>query len=677
MSKRLVGLMVVVLLLVGSGVVAQDAPQFEGTIPAPEFPADLDWFNVETPLTMDGLRGKVVLLDFWTYGCINCIHMIPVLQELEEKYADELVVIGVHSAKFDNERNSDNIREIIQRYNIHHPVINDRDFRVWELYFARAWPTFAVIAPNGNVVALQAGEVPFEAFDRFLSGLITHFNSLGEDTIDRTPLELALEGAGDPGTPLLYPGKVLVDADGERLFIADTNHHRIVVTDLNTYEVQMVIGSGQRGYAEGTFDVAQFNQPQGMALSGEMLYVADVNNHVLRAIDLTEETVTSIAGTGDRGDFLPPVGIVPFEPLDVRLRSPWALEFNDDESILYIAMAGTHQLWSYNFEMNRLEVVVGNGREAQLSTTLAGSELAQPSGLHWHAGKLFFADSESSTVRVADFNEDTVDVIAGTTENSLFSYGDLDGLVGESLLQHVLGVAGTPDGETLFFADTYNDKIKIHVVETGETTTLAGNVAGFQNGALAEALFHEPGGLDYHDGLLYVADTNNHSIRVIDLEAETVRTISFPNPQALIMERNEVTILGGNAGDGLAIELEAQTVGAGTGELIFEIIIPEAFKINPLTESFIDLSSDDDAVTFEAERILIEDTTVNVPLELSEGDATLTLEMTLFYCEAENEAYCLIEDVRIMAPIMVAAEGASIITIEHMVHPPENFEGGF
>ena len=232
-------------------------------LPAPEFPTGLDWINVPAPLTMAALRGKIVILDFWTYGCINCIHMIPTLQRLEAKYGDALVIIGVHSAKFANEGSTTSIRQIVQRYGLEHPVINDSDFRVWQAYGINAWPTFVVIDPRGNVLALQAGEIPFEAFDRLLSGMVDYFDSTGE--LDRTPLELALEGAGQPAGLLAFPGKVLADEAGGRLFIADSNHNRIVVADLDTYEVLDVIGSGAAGLTDGAYDAASFDKPQGMA----------------------------------------------------------------------------------------------------------------------------------------------------------------------------------------------------------------------------------------------------------------------------------------------------------------------------------------------------------------------------------------------------------------------------
>ena len=119
---------------------------------APQFPKNFEWLNTDQPLALDGnLKGHVVVLDFWTYCCINCMHILPDLEYLEQKYADQpVMVIGVHSAKFETEREAENIRQAIQRYRIHHPVIVDQDFAVWNSFGASAWPTFAIIDSSGE-----------------------------------------------------------------------------------------------------------------------------------------------------------------------------------------------------------------------------------------------------------------------------------------------------------------------------------------------------------------------------------------------------------------------------------------------------------------------------------------------------------------------------------------------
>ena len=679
--RKLALLFVMILTSLGSVVLAQDAepsPEelFEGRVAAPEFPSNLDWINIENPLTMQGLQGKIVIFDFWTYGCINCIHMIPVFEQIEEKYGEEVVVIGVHSAKFENEGQTNNLRQIVQRYNLHHPVINDNQFAVWQTYGARAWPTIAIVDPRGNVVVREAGEIPFEAFDRYLSGMIEYYDELDPTIIDRTPLELALEGAGDPGTPLLFPGKVLADEVSKRLFIADSNHNRVVIVDLETNEVIDIIGSARRGFDDGAFEEASFNQLQGMALDGDLLYIADVNNHAIRVADLEDRTVSTIAGTGEMGRGGVPFGGVINDPLASPIRSPWDVEL-DDNNQLHIAMAGTHQLYIYDLEQDLLFPSVGNGREANLNdVSLGDSELAQPSGLYYAGdGKLYFADSESSTIRLADFENNLVTVVAGTTENNLFDFGDIDGELGENRLQHALGVQGVPNGD-LYIADTYNSRIK--VIRSGETAIETvfglGGLGGYADGTADVAEFDEPGGLTYADGKLYVADTNNHVIRVIDLEAETVDTLEFANPEALVIDPDTLTILGGNTADNTLVTLETQSILAGDGEVTLTITLPEDFKINELIDSRLELTSDSDTIQVEQATTIVDETSISVPVTFSAGEGELNAELTLYYCRDDEDALCFIETVNYVAPVIVADDATdSSITLERDITPPADF----
>ena len=642
-----------------------------GKVAAPEFPAELEWINVDAPLSILDLRGKVVILDFWTYGCINCIHMIPTLMKLEAKYPDELVVIGVHSAKFVGEGQTENLRQIVQRYDLHHPVINDDEFEVWSLYGSRAWPTFAIIEPRGNVIAVDSGEIPYESFDKFVGELVDAYDAVGE--INREPIDLSLEGADDPGTPLLFPGKVLADTDGGRLFIADSNHHRIVIADLDSYEVLDVIGTGYSGYDDGAFDETTFNKPQGMALKDEVLYVADTNNHAIRAVDLADKTVTTIAGTGVKNiGFPPPAGSSP-DPLTVDLRSPWDVEFGEGDT-LYIAMAGSHQIWSLRLDTNDIGAEVGNLREGLKNATPENSELAQPSGLYYDDGLLYFADSESSSIRVVDFPANELRTLAGPDTNTLFEFGDVDGTLGDSQLQHPLGVVGTPDG-LIYFVDTYNNKIKLIDPETTETTTAfgLGENGGFRDGGADVAQFDEPGGLDYADGKLYVADTNNHAIRVIDLDSGEVSTVVFANPDALMIAQ-PVIVVGGNRADDPDLTLPEQTVRAGDGQISLDLTLPDGMKINDLIDSAVVYSSNGKAVQIaenDATQI-IDETEVRIPVTLVEGKDTLVADLTLYYCREGEEALCYIEAVVMEIPVTVKAGAeSSVITIERDVIPPE------
>jgi len=650
---------------------APSATPFEevrGSVPAPEFPTGLDWIN-GGPFTLADLRGKVVLLDFWTYGCINCIHMFPVLARLEEKYADELVIISVHSAKFVTEGETENLRQIVQRYNLQHPVVNDNRFVMWDLYRANAWPTFVLIDPEGMAFASDAGELPFDVFDRVVGAMVATFDAEGK--INRDPVEVQLEGADRVATPLLFPGKVLADAEGGRLFIADSNHHRIVVADLATYEVLDVIGEGRPGLIDGSFEEARFTQPQGMAVEGDMLYVADTNNHAIRALDLNARTVRTIAGTGLQGRFVVPPGEVFATPALVDLRSPWDVALGAPGE-LFIAMAGAHQIWRMDLEANTLEPLIGSAREQLYNDTLARSGLAQPSGLYYAGGRLYFADSESSSIRVAELDTDRVLTLAGPEQDSLFTFGDTDGPLGESRLQHPLGVTGGPDG-LIFFADTYNSRIKAVDPLTTETVTHfgLGGEGGFRDGGAQEAEFDEPGGLSYTEGRLYVADTNNHAIRVIDLEAGTVSTVMFPNPERLQVA--EVMVVGGNLAGNPDVLLEAQTLAPGAGEVVLALTLPEGYKINPLIDSTLAFSAEGGAVEIAAEsaQVVVDQVEVRIPATFVTGEGTLGAELTLYYCREGAEALCFIERLAIQAPVTVRSGGAGALLIAREIVPPD------
>lgn len=685
--KKLAFMAVLFVLIWGGTAAAQESqpsPQdlYEGRVAAPAFPPGLDWINTDRPLTMQGLRGKIVILDFWTYGCINCIHMIPVFEQIEEKYADEVVVIGVHSAKFETEGQTDNLRQIVRRYDLRHPVINDNQFMVWQTYGARAWPTAVVIDPRGNVVVREAGEIPFAAFDAYLSGMVAYYDGIDETIIDRRPLEAALEGAGDPGTLLLFPGKVLADEAGGRLFIADSNHNRIVVADLMSHEVLDIIGSAARGFDDGGFDRASFDKPQGMALDGDRLYIADVNNHAIRAANLTERTVQTVAGNGEMGRGYVRFGARIAAPREAALRSPWDVEL-DDEGRLHIAMAGTHQLYIFEPQSNLLYPSVGNGREANLNDVrLADSELAQPSGLYFAGeGKLYFADSESSAIRLADFENDRVTVVAGTTANSLFDFGDVDGEWGENRLQHALGVQGAPGGD-LYIADTYNSRIK--VIPAGETAVHTvfglGGMGGYADGDADAAQFDEPGGLSYADGLLYVADTNNHVIRTIDLASGLVDTLEFRNPEVLVIDAEALTVISSSQADGALDTLAAQALAIGAGEIALRLDFADGYKINPLIDSQLELRSDSDALTIKGadeggRRVVrVNENEVRVPVVFAAGQGELKADLTLYYCREGEEALCFIETVAYVVPFEAAAENDLLeIALEREVAAPDGF----
>ena len=495
------------------------------------FPKGLAWLNTAGKLELEDLRGKFVLLDFWTYCCINCMHVLPELKKLEKAYPKNLVVIGVHTAKFDAEQDTKNITEAILRYKIEHPVINDSQHIIWNRLGVQSWPTLLLIDPQGQAVWGKSGESTFEQLDAVLKKALPYYRQQG--LLDETPLRFELEKSRTSKTPLRFPGKVLADASGDRLFIADSNHNRIVVTRGDGTLLE-TIGAGTIGRHDGDYPSAQFNSPQGMALGAESLYVADTENHLIRKVDLRGRRVTTVAGTGTQLRELSRLDRTG-APLKTALASPWALWI--DRNHLYIAMAGPHQIWRMRLDGSRIGPYAGNGREDIVDGPLLPNKpyqpgfasFAQPSGLASDGKWLYVADSEGSSIRAVPFDSreqvKTVVGTAGLPNARLFTFGDVDGPAARVRLQHALGIVYY-EGQ-LYVADTYNNKVKVVDPATGFTRTLVGTGKPGRSDKPAE--FDEPAGITAAGGKLFVADTNNHLIRVIDLGKDNrVSTLAIP-----------------------------------------------------------------------------------------------------------------------------------------------------
>lgn len=442
------------------------------------------------------------------------------MRQLRERYSAELVVIGVHSAKFPAEKLTENIRAAVIRHGIYHPVINDADFNVWSQYGVRAWPTIVLVDPAGKVVSQQSGEITATELAPVIDALIADFKAQG--LLNETPIPgLGAEIDQEPPRLLQHPSKLLY-AVGDRLFVADTGHHRVLEVQLSldgvAGEIVRIFGSGTAGLQDGQRQAAQFHDPHGLALHNNTLYVADTENHAIRAIDLVRETVRTVAGTGQKAHGLAATGST---PTDMALRSPWALVTWED--ILWIAMAGSHQIWVLLGE-KQLGVFAGNGAEALVDGPRAEASFNQPSDLILAMNHLFVADAEASAVRAITLAaEPQVFTLIG---QGLFDFGDVDGQGTAVRLQHPTGLAA--DQQQLYIADSYNHKIKTLDPTTGETKTLIGTgLPGTADGPFAEAQLFEPEGLVVANGRLYIADTNNHCIRVADLATQQLHTLAL------------------------------------------------------------------------------------------------------------------------------------------------------
>lgn len=671
-ARLLMSLFILTLLLSSApSATAQDAEKteenaenpFPGRFPAPSLDGGTEWLNCGGPISLKDVRGKIVLLDFWTYCCINCIHVLPDLKYLEEKYPNQLVVIGVHSAKFDNEKESENIREAIVRYEIAHPVVNDSNMIIARKYQFNSWPTFVLIDPEGNYVGRQPGEGNRELFDRVIGSMVEFHRAKG--TLDETPVTFHLEREKEPARPLKYPGKVFTDAAGQRLFIADSNHNRIVVTSLDGKLID-IIGSGNIGARDGTFAEATFDHPQGMTVVGDTLYVADTENHLLRSVDLKAKTVSTLAGTGVQSRVRVQQGAL----RELALNSPWDVKHLN--GVLYIAMAGPHQLWKHELGSDSMELYAGNGREDIVDGPLDSSSLAQPSGITTDGKLLYFVDSEGSAIR--QIKDGVVTTLVGPHDlprgRSLFEFGDIDAIGDQVRLQHPIGLAY--HAGMLYVADTYNDKIKQVNIKTRESKTWLGT--GERGAGLDPVQLNEPAGVAVMGDVLLIADTNNHRILKVNIETKatevlTIQGLAHPTP-APVDTAQELA-------PGDAQKLAKIDVGPGP-ELTFKVNFEfsDGYKLNKLAPVAYQLTAvGDQSVIAAAElgkkkKASADDTsaTVTLPLTGKAGTAMLELSVAYQYCRDGVGGVCRFATQKWQIPVEVGVSGSGQV-IELQVAP--------
>ena len=481
-----------------------------GITRAPDFDrAGLTWFNVERPLNLDALKGRLVVLDFWTFCCINCFHVLPTLKRLEEAFPSELAVIGVHSPKFDHEQDNTFVAHAIARYGITHPVVHDPEMNLWDDYCVRAWPTLVFISPDGYVIGELSGEPHPDLLLQGIGDMVRQFFARGE----LKPVPLPLKPLTDMGGALRFPGKIkpCPSVDGTKLWaLADTGHNQILILEDDGCEV-VRYGSGEAALTDGGVEAA-FNAPEGLACDADFIYVADTRNHAIRRIDRASGMTETLAGIGMRGTILRQ----PEPGAGVALASPWDVEISD--GVLYFANAGSHQIGALDLASGMVRPVAGTGGENIQDAEAENALLAQPSGLALspEGQALYFADSETSAVRRLCLRTGRVETLVGT---GLFDFGHANGPLPEARMQHPLGVAAV-DGR-VYVADSYNSSVRLIDLRA----EMVADVAGL---ACADRVCRptaEPAGIaaDGPDRLL-VSDTNNHRIVEYRLDQGVFRT---------------------------------------------------------------------------------------------------------------------------------------------------------
>jgi thiol-disulfide isomerase/thioredoxin len=443
------------------------------------------WLNTGgEQLRLGDLRGRFVLLDFWTFCCINCLHVLDELRPVEERYADELVVIGVHSPKFTHEADPDALVAAVERYAVHHPVLDDPELITWRAYAARAWPTLVLVDPEGYVVAQYAGEGHAHAIDALLAEQVAVHRERGTLQPGGSPY-VAPEVAP---TDLRFPAKAVRLPYGG-LLVADAGHDRLVELAADGATVVRALGEGV------------FREPNGLCLLptdvaadlGYDVVVADTVGHRLHALVLATGETRVLAGDGEQR--MPGDG-------SGRLSSPWDVAWWQER--IWVAMAGVHQLWTLDPRTGVVEIAAGTGNEGLVDGPLGDAWFAQTSGLAVDGDRLWLADSETSSLRVLE--DGAVTTVVG---EGLFDFGFRDGGRREARLQHPLGVAVAADGSVLV-ADTYNGAVRRYEPATGELMTVASGLA-------------EPSGLLAEGDVAVVVESAGHRLTTVPL-GSLVRT---------------------------------------------------------------------------------------------------------------------------------------------------------
>jgi sugar lactone lactonase YvrE len=445
------------------------------------------------------LSGRIVLLDFWTFCCANCLHVLDELREIEAEFADVLVIVGVHSPKFVHEADHDALVAACERYDVRHPVLDDPELTTWKAYAVRAWPTLSVVDPEGYVVAQMSGEGHAHGLRTLLRELVAEHEAKGTLRRGDSPY---VPPQPEP-TALRFPGKVIALPGGTYL-LSDTAHHSVAEIDADGETVLRRFGAGERGLLDGKAQEALFSEPQGLCLLDEYTaIVADSVNHALRAIDLRTGAVSTLAGTGRQWA----QGSATSGPArDVDLSSPWDLAVAPDGRVV-IAMAGIHQLWVYDPAGQTVSVLAGTTNEGLVDGPLGDSWFSQPSGLTVDAeGSIWIADSESSALRRLDLGTGTVTTVVG---QGLFDFGLRDGAADQALLQHPLGVTALPDG-SIAISDTYNGAIRRYDPAANQVSTL---ITGLR----------EPSDAVLADGDLLVVESAAHRLTRVRLPEEALR----------------------------------------------------------------------------------------------------------------------------------------------------------
>ena len=464
---------------------------------APEFPQGLEWLNSE-PVSMAEQRGRVVLLAFWAASSAYSHQVLIDLQSLMARFSDSATLVAVHTPKFEAERDSRLAQKALNSLGLRIPLVHDADFLLWQHFELTAWPSVVVIDTTQQLCRLLAGDSIKAELETLIGDLLDQAG-LKERVFQAAPTGSKPE----PRLPLLFPAGIAVNAN--RLFVADTAHHRIVECS-HDGRIMRQIGTGNPGLVDGNSAEACFNRPRGLFLSRDSLYIADAGNHALRRMSLLSGDTDTLAGNGTRGVS---ANLVAEDPLRSGLDTPWALVGNHDK--IYMAMATGQEIWEYDQGTRRIRSIAGTGHIGLCDGAGERAMLAQPSGMAMIQQTLYVVDSASSSVRGINVQGGQVHTLLG---HGLFDFGDQDGPRQHALQQCPYGLCLDARAPQLWIADSYNNQIRSLRLGGGELKKLSLNYA-----------LCEPAAITSSEGVLWVTNTNAHEVLRIEIDTAQVRRL--------------------------------------------------------------------------------------------------------------------------------------------------------
>jgi thiol-disulfide isomerase/thioredoxin len=587
---------------------------------------DKKWLNVSRPLENSDLKDRLILLDFWSYSCVSCIQNLPEIKKLEEQFGTKLTVIGIHSGQFANEKDPVAIKKALIRYDISHPVIDDSDLKIWNSFEVKALPTLVLINPRGNIVKTYVEE----DLENIKSD-IKHFISKYKFQVNREPLPILPEKFNTIGNVLSFPTKLEYASDFSYksrhlpvIFISNSGQNSIVASSLSG-EMILKIGSGKRGFEDGSFDVASFNSPQGIAYRSGKLYVADFGNNALREIDFKDGVLRTLIGSGIRGDIISEDA----DAKDVNLASPTDVEFFKNE--LAISNSATHQILSYNIKNNMVSAIAGNGSKGAADGKYPENSLAQTSDMSAFGKKLYFVDASSSALRVLNENGEVETLLGGNLEKSGHENGSKD----KALLQHPLGVLADDTG--VYISDSYNHKIRKYDFSSKQIRDLVGKNRGDKIGSSSTSEFDEPEGMIAVLDRFYLADSNNNRIVVLSRGSFSTDLLNVMPPLKLPKEGFLQYLPNLQKSEDVEVKSDA--------ELSIKIDLKDGWKINEDGPSFVNLleltkSNEANLVSsFDWHAVKSREMKLS---KLKDGK-TYILQGSIYYCENKQNALCYIK----------------------------------